>query len=111
MQQLIQRSLTRVGTSLAHPAAFLMVPAYAALWLAFDPGTLDWTAGTGLATWTVALFIQRAQYRDAQALHQKLDELIRSQPGAREEFTEIDRRQPERIEAHRAKEGGEGGAD
>ena len=104
--QFVQQSLTRVGVLLAHPAAFLMVPAYAAAWLAFDPDSLDWAAGVGLVTWLIALFIQRSQYRDAQALNQKLDELIRAQPSAREEFTEIDRRQPERIETHREEEGG-----
>ena len=103
--QLIQRSLTSIGTSLAHPAAFLMVPAYAAVWWIFDPASLNWPAGATLATWVVALFIQRAQYRDTQALNQKLDELIRSQPGARDELTEVDRRQPERIDAHRHAEG------
>jgi low affinity Fe/Cu permease len=33
-----------------------------------------------LATWMMTLFIQRSEHRDTQAIHAKLDELLRSDP-------------------------------
>jgi low affinity Fe/Cu permease len=38
--------------------------------------------GTGsrtLATWAMTLLIQRTEHRDTQAIHAKLDELLRSE--------------------------------
>jgi low affinity Fe/Cu permease len=45
----------------------------------------------------MTLFIQRAEHRDTQAIHPKLDELLR----ARDELTKLDEQQPEEIEALR----------
>ena len=51
----------------------------------------------------MTLFIQRAEHRDTQAIQAKLDELLRAHGGARNELTNIDEREPEEIELHRAK--------
>ena len=85
----------------AAPAAFLMVPAYGLLWWVFEPEHFNFHAGALLATWFMTLVIQRAEYRDMQAVHAKLDELLHVQGEARNALTKIDRKDPEDIEQHR----------
>ena len=55
----------------------------------------------------MTLIIQRAEHRDTQAIHAKLDELLRAEGRARSELTMLDDEEPEVIEAHRAEERGE----
>jgi low affinity Fe/Cu permease len=74
----IRHSLTTLGVLTAHPIAFGIVGAYAILWLIFQPHTFDWHAVAVLSTWFMTLLIQRAEHRDTQAIHAKLDELLRS---------------------------------
>jgi low affinity Fe/Cu permease len=97
----IRELLTSLGVYTAHPAAFLILIAYAVCWLLFQPDTLDWHAIATLATWCMTLFIQRAEHRDTQAVHAKLDELLRAQGGARNALMHVDDREPEEIEEHR----------
>ena len=52
----------------------------------------------------MTLIIQRAEHRDTQAIHAKLDELLRAEGRARSELTRLDDEEPEVIEAHRAQE-------
>jgi low affinity Fe/Cu permease len=92
---------THAGQAAGHPAAFLVVIAYAALWLTFDRATLDWNAVATLAVFVMTLFIQRANRRDNLALHAKLDELLRVDNAARSELTQLDEQEPEVIERHR----------
>lgn len=49
----------------------------------------------------IALLINRATYRDAQAIQAKLDELIKAMPAARDMVAAIDENEPEDIERHR----------
>jgi low affinity Fe/Cu permease len=100
----IGRILTRLGTRLSHPTAFLIVVGYVGLWLVFSPRTLDWQAVATVATWVMTLFIQRAEHRDTQAIHAKLDELLRVEGQARSELIHLDTQEPEAIEQHRAEE-------
>jgi low affinity Fe/Cu permease len=92
---------THVGQAAGHPAAFLVVIVYAALWLTFDRATFDCNAVATLAVFMMTLFIQRANRRDNLALHAKLDELLRVDDDAR---SELDQQQPEMIERHRDEE-------
>jgi low affinity Fe/Cu permease len=100
----IGRALTRAGTLLSHPTAFLIVVCYVGIWLAFSPKTFDWQAAATMATWVVTLFIQRAEHRDTQAIHAKLDELLRVEGRARGDIIHLDTQEPEAIEQHRARE-------
>jgi low affinity Fe/Cu permease len=92
---------THVGQAAAHPAAFVIVIAYAVLWLIFDRATFEWNAIATLAVWIMTLFIQRANRRDSLALHAKLDELLRVDQQARSELVRLDEQEPEVIERHR----------
>jgi low affinity Fe/Cu permease len=96
--------LTRLGTLAAHPTAFLIVAVYAVCWLAFSPDTLDWHGFTTLIVWVMTLVIQRAEHRDTQALHAKLDELLSADKRARSEVARIDENEPEEIERVRDQE-------
>ena len=95
---------THVGQAAGHPAAFLVVIVYAALWLTFSRDTFDWNAVATLAVFVMTLFIQRANRRDNLALHAKLDELLRVSDDARSELSQLDEQEPEVIERHRDEE-------
>lgn len=96
-----RHALTGFGAIVAHPIAFTLVPLYAIFWVILSPGTLEWHAVTTLATLIIALLIQRSTHRDTQAIHAKLDELLRSHPAARTELSKLDGEEPEDIEAFR----------
>ncbi|NLS06277.1 hypothetical protein HGP14_23425 [Rhizobium sp. P32RR-XVIII] len=96
-----QSFLTHLGTWTARPSAFVIVFLYAIGWLVFSPKTLEWHGAATLATWLMTLFIQRAEHRDTQAIHAKLDQLLHTQGEARNEITRIDEKEPEEIESFR----------
>jgi low affinity Fe/Cu permease len=96
--------LTRIGTLAAHPLAFVIVVVYVLGWLIFSSETFGWYAVATVATWMMTLFIQRAEHRDTQAIHAKLDELLRTQSRARNELIGLDKQEPEEIETHRERE-------
>jgi low affinity Fe/Cu permease len=101
--ELIRRSLTTLGVLAAHPFAFLCVAIFGLLWFFFDPQNFGWHSIAVLATWSMTLLIQRAEYRDTQAIQAKLDELLHAQARASNELVHIDDEEPEDIERHRAK--------
>ena len=104
MDTFFRVTLTRLGVFTTHPAAFLIVGVYVVIWLIASPGSFDWHAVATVATWFMTLIIQRAEHRDTQAIHAKLDELLRVEGAARSELTLLDEEEPEVIEAHRTQE-------
>lgn len=101
MTHAIRQALTALGVFTAHPAAFLIVAVYGVLWFIFQPNTFDWHGIATLAVWLMTLLIQRAEHRDTQAIHAKLDELLHAQAGARNEVMKVDQEEPEDIEKSR----------
>jgi low affinity Fe/Cu permease len=97
----LKHLLTRFGIMTSHPSAFIIALLYVVVWLAVSPKTLDWQGIATVATWFMTLFIQRAEHRDTQAIHAKLDELLRVDGGARSELAGMDTKEPEEIEKHR----------
>jgi hypothetical protein len=95
----MQNLLTKSGTWMARPAAFVFVGIYLALWIIFDRESLDFHGAIALITLCITLFIQRSEHRDTQAIQAKLDELLRAQDGARGSLSKIDDQQPEQIES------------
>lgn len=98
----VRYRLTRLGVLSAHPAVFLIVFIFVALWLIFDRQNFGWAGVATISTLFMTLLIQRAEHRDTQAIHAKLDELLRANHGARSELTRLDEQEPELIERHRA---------
>jgi low affinity Fe/Cu permease len=94
--------LTKLGALTASPGAFAIVAIYGAAWALLHG--IDWHGFATLATWMMTLFIQRAEHRDTQAIHAKLDELLRTRDTARDELTTLDQREPEQIEQFRKHE-------
>jgi len=96
-----QSLLTQLGIWTARPWAFLIVAMYSIGWLVFSPETFEWHGVATIATWSMTLVIQRAQHRDTQAIHAKLDELVHAQSDARNEIVRMDEKEPEEIENFR----------
>lgn len=103
MAKRLQRLLTNAGTWLARPWVVGVVFLYAALWLVFDAGDFGWQGAATIATLLMTLFIQRSEHRDTQAIHAKLDELLRAHGEARNQLSELDEKEPEQLEAFRSK--------
>lgn len=99
---LFRQALTQLGVFTASPIAFAIVAVYGALWAWF--GHLEWHGIATLVTWMMTLLIQRAEHRDTQAIHGKLDEMLRALGDARSELTNLDDREPEEIERFRDRE-------
>ena len=108
MPWFIRRIFTLLGTIAASAWAFTTVAVYALLWVIFDPGSFNWHGIATLAVWCMTLFIQRGEHRDTQAIHAKLDELLKAQPNASDRLSRIDEEEPEEIETYR--DGRKGGA-
>jgi low affinity Fe/Cu permease len=99
----MQQFLTNAGTWLSRPSVVGAVILYAVLWLIFDRSSFDWHGIASLATLFMTLFIQRSEHRDTQAIHAKLDELLRVNGDARNQLTSLDDMEPEQVEAFRNK--------
>ena len=98
-----RRALTDVGVLTARPVAFVVVAIFTVFWLVTDHESLDVHGVATLAALLMTLFIQRATHRDTQAIQAKLDELIRTHEPASIALAGVDEREPEDIEAMRAK--------
>ncbi len=103
MAKWLQQLLTNAGAWLSRPWAVGVVFVYVVLWLIFDAHSLGWHGVATVATLLMALFIQRSEHRDTQALHAKLDELLRANGEARDQLTGLDDKEPEQVEAFRDK--------
>ena len=101
MQKQFRNVLTTLGVFTAHPAAFAVLVAFTALWFIFERHTLDWHGVATLATLSMTFLIQRAEHRDTQAIHAKLDELLHAEGKARNSVQKVDQKEPEEIEAIR----------
>lgn len=99
---MLRQLMTRLGLLTGHPIAFAVVGVYFICWWYFAPQTIEWHGVATMATLFMTVLIQRATHRDTQALHAKLDELLKADVNARTELTQIDEREPEDIEHHRA---------
>jgi low affinity Fe/Cu permease len=101
MIDIMRRVLTQLGVLSGHPLAFLIVFAYVAAWLVFEPETFDWHGIATIVVWIMTLFIQRAENRDTQSIQAKLDELLHAHSMASNAMTRIDEEEPEEIERQR----------
>jgi len=90
--------LTELGVLTARPIAFVVFFIYAAAWVILDRKSLNWHSAATLATWAMTLFIQRAEHRDTQAIHAKLDELLKVHGEARNSLMTLDDEDAEEVE-------------
>ncbi|MBR0847240.1 low affinity iron permease family protein [Bradyrhizobium diazoefficiens] len=92
--------LTELGVAMSRPAAFVVYLIYCVCWLTLGNG-LEWHSMATLATWGMTLLIQRAEHRDTQAIHAKLDELLKVHGGADNSLMSIDDKDAEEVEKER----------
>ena len=103
MRANLNRFLTGAGAWLSRPWSVAAVAIYTALWVTIDRESFNWQGVASIATLLMTLFIQRSEHRDTQAIHAKLDELLRAQRGAENNLATLDDKEPEQIEAFRKK--------
>ncbi|TAI64054.1 low affinity iron permease family protein [Bradyrhizobium sp. Leo170] len=96
----IRAWLTQLGVLTARPAAFALFAMYGIAWIALGNG-LEWHSLATLATWGMTLVIQRAEHRDTEAIHAKLDELLKASRRASNELMDIDDKDAEEVERER----------
>ena len=99
----LRHLLTELGVLTARPIAFVVFVLYAAAWVTFGEKFPDWHSIATLATWAMTLFIQRAEHRDTQAIHAKLDELLKVHGDAKNSLMSLDDEEAEEVEATRKK--------
>lgn len=99
------------GTARAagRPSVFMLAVTALLAWGASGPafGFSDsWqlvvNTGTTIVTFLMVFLIQNTQNRDAEALHVKLDELIRCTQGARNALMDLEKMEDDEIERLRA---------
>jgi low affinity Fe/Cu permease len=103
MAKRLQQLLTNAGTWLSRPWVVGVVLLYVVIWLIFDLRSFGWHGVATIATLLMTLFIQRSEHRDTQAVHAKLDELLRANGEARDHLTTLDDKEPEQVEEFRSK--------
>ena len=97
MSHLFERLAAGVAAKAGRPPAFALALGIIITWAVTGP-IFRWSdtwqlvinTGTTIVTFLMVFLIQNAQNRDASAIQAKLDELIRAQQGARNEFIGIE---------------------
>jgi low affinity Fe/Cu permease len=95
------------GSSWAFGLAALVIIVWAVTGPLFqfsDTWQLVINTGTTIVTFLMVFLIQNTQNRDTQALHLKMDELLRALPNARElEFMDLEDRDEQQLKDERTK--------
>ena len=97
MRDLFHRVARRVSNAMGSPAAFFIALIVILSWAVTGPmfgysntWQLIINTGTTIATFLMVFLIQNTQNRDSRVLQLKLDELLRSSPGARNSLVELE---------------------
>ena len=105
MNELFRKFSQHMSKAVGSPWAFVTAFAVVLVWAVSGPmfGFSDtWqlviNTGTTIVTFLMVFLIQNTQNRDAQAIHLKLDELVRALEGARQEiFVDLEEKSDEEI--------------
>ena len=109
MDRLFTSIANRIAALAGQPIAFITALLLIILWALLGPvyhysdtWQLVVNTATTIITFLMVFLIQNSQNRDAAAMQAKLDELIRSLDGAREQFIGIEHLPDKRIEQIRS---------
>ena len=102
----LSRMVSRVSGS---PTAFVLAVGVILAWLVTGP-LCHWSdswqlvvnTGTTIVTFLMVFLVQNTQYRDAEAVHLKLDELVRSTAGAHVALLDLEELEQRDLDAIRA---------
>ena len=105
MGRLFAHIASRIAFAAGQPSAFIIALSIIVVWGVTGP-LFHWSdtwqlvinTGTTIVTFLMVFLIQNAQNRDAAAIQAKLDELIRSIDGARNEFIGIEHLTEDQLE-------------
>ena len=104
MREGFRRIAHATATAIGSPYAFALAVLTIVVWAACGPlfhysdtWQLVINTGTTIVTFLVVFMIQNTQNRDSQALHLKLDELIRAVKTARNSLVDIEELPDEEI--------------
>ncbi len=92
-RKIAQRSAQIMGTSWAFILSTLLIVVWAVVGPYYnysDTWQLVVNTATTVLTFLAVFLIQNTQNRDAQAIHLKLDEILRATKGARNSFVELE---------------------
>jgi low affinity Fe/Cu permease len=108
MKGLFRKISFKVSQITGSPPAFLVAVSIVLIWILSGP-VFDYSDTWQLAintfttvmTFLMVFLIQNTQNRDTKAIHLKLDELIKSDLGARDSLMDIEELSDEEIEKYR----------
>lgn len=105
MRDVFSKFARKVSMVLGTPAAFMAALVFVGTWALsgsyFDHSNtwqLFINTGTTIFTFLMVILIQHTQNHDAKAVHLKLDELIRSEKGARNSLVDLESMSDEELD-------------
>jgi low affinity Fe/Cu permease len=106
MHELFTKFAHKASKAVGSPWAFIIAVAVLIFWAVSGPllhfsdtWQLVINTSTTIVTFLMVFLIQNTQNRDAQAMHLKLDELIRSGKGSRNKMIDIEELSDKELEA------------
>jgi low affinity Fe/Cu permease len=108
-QRLFSRFARACEQQLGRPGAFMLALAAVVMWAITGP-IFNWSqgwllavnTGTSIVTFLIVFLIQHTQKRDTQAIHLKLDELIRVDRAARNELISLEEKSETEVQEVRS---------
>jgi low affinity Fe/Cu permease len=105
MHETFRRIAQETSRAVGAPKAFITACVVVVVWAIVGPffnfsdtWQLAINTGTTILTFLMVFLIQNTQNRDAHAIHLKLDELIKSQKRARNEFIDVEDMADEQLD-------------